>query len=156
MNAHRRPGGLTALAVINFIFGGLSVVGVLGYIGMMALLRNPQMADSVARTSQQQAQIDALLSMSQGLFVALTICSAISGALLIASGIGYLKLKRFLGRTLGNITAVFSIAVTLATAMLMAPQVGGGFNLTAVIGLIYPALTLFFLNVTFKEDFVNP
>jgi hypothetical protein len=24
-----------------------------------------------------------------------------------------------------------------------------------VIGLIYPALTLFLLNVTFKEDFVN-
>lgn len=156
MNAHRRPGGLTALAIVNFIFGGLSALGVLGYVALMFLARNPQMAGNPAATAQQQAQIDALMNMGQGMFLVLTIFSAVSGALLIVSGIGYLKQKRFLGRTLGNVTALLSIAVSIATATMMAPQVGGGFNLGTVIGLIYPLLTLFFLNVTFKEDFVNP
>lgn len=160
MNAHRRPGGLTALAVVNFIFGGLSVLGVLGYVGVMFLVNNPEIAQGAAGapggSAAQQAQLEALREMGQGVFLFLTICSVVSAALYIASGVGYLKLKRFLGRQLGNITALLSIVVSVGSAMFMAPQLGGGFNLTTVIGLIYPLLTLFFLNVTFKDDFVNP
>jgi hypothetical protein len=157
MNAHRRPGGLTAMAVVNFVFGGLSAFSVAGLAAVMFLLGNPEVAQKAATvTPQQQAQLDALLAMGKGMFLFLAICSAISAALLIVSGIGYLKLKKFLGRSLGNITALVSIAAGLATAILMAPQLGGGFNLGTVIGLIYPVLTLFFLNVTFKDDFVNP
>jgi hypothetical protein len=32
---------------------------------------------------------------------------------------------------------------------------GGGFNLGTILGLVYPVITLFLLNTTFKEDFVN-
>jgi hypothetical protein len=156
MNAHRRPGGLTALAVINFIFGALSAFSVLGLFGVLFLVRNTEFVqNATAATPQQQSQLQALTDMGSGMFLFLTIFSAISAVLLIVSGIGYLKLKKFLGRTLGNITALLSIAASVATALLMAPQLGGGFNLGTVIGLIYPALTLFLLNVTFKEDFVN-
>ena len=32
MSEGKRPGGLTALAVLNFIFGGLGAIGALGLI----------------------------------------------------------------------------------------------------------------------------
>jgi hypothetical protein len=156
MNAHRRPGGLTALAVVNFIFGGLSALSVLGMFAVLALMRSGLAQNPGSGTPEQQAQLDALMEMGRGPFLFMAVCSAILAAALIVSGIGYLKLKRFLGRTLGNATALFSIAASLLTALWMSPQLGGGFNLGTVIGLIYPVLTLFFLNVTFKEDFVNP
>lgn len=157
MNAHRRPGGLTALAVVNFVFAGLSAISVLGLIAVLVLMQNGGLTQgSASLTPEQQGQLDALRDMGQGMFLFLAVCAALTVVLLIVSGIGYLKLKRFLGRTLGNATALLSIAASLATAMMMAPQLGGGFNLGTVIGLIYPVLTLFFLNVTFKEDFVNP
>jgi hypothetical protein len=160
MNAQRRPGGLTALAVVNFIFAGLSALSLLGAVGVMFLQGNPELLQNASAGEgvrpEQQAQMDALLEMGKGMFMFLAVCSAVSAVLYIVSGIGYLKLKKFLGHKLGNITAVLSIATSLASAFLMAPQLGGGFNLGTVIGLIYPVLTLFFLNFTFKDDFVNP
>lgn len=154
MNAQRRPGGLTALAVFNFIFGGLSAISALGLVGLILLVSSSGvLPDNLP--PEQQARFDAIIEMGRSVFMILTAISALSAVLLIVSGIGYLKLKKFLGRTLGNVTAILSIATSVTSALWMAPQLGGGFNLGTLIGLIYPVLTLFFLNVTFKEDFVN-
>ena len=149
----KRPGGLTALAVFNFIFGAL------GLIGGLALLALPPLLDQVAQApnmnEQQRAQIDALQQVGT-LPLMLTIASSvIVGALLIASGIGYLKQKKFLGRTLGNVYALFSIISAVPIALWMPVALGGGFNLTSILSFLYPALTLLLLNTTFKEDFVN-
>jgi hypothetical protein len=69
--------------------------------------------------------------------------------------VGYLKLKKFLGRTLGNVYAVMSVVYSIGSALLLPVTLGGGFNIMAIVGLIYQVLTLILLNTTFKEDFVN-
>jgi hypothetical protein len=38
MSDQHRPGGLTALAVLNFVFGGLALFGALGLAALLPLL----------------------------------------------------------------------------------------------------------------------
>lgn len=149
MSASNRPGGLTALAIINFVFGGLSVLGALALMVPLTMSERLEQAPP-----EQRAQLDALASIPAWLLV-VTLAAAVVGAvLLVVSGIGYLKLKRFLGRTLGNTYAVFSIVTTIPLIWMPA-EIGGGANLNMLLNLLYPVLTLFLLNVTFKEDLVN-
>jgi hypothetical protein len=155
----KRPGGLTALAVFNFIFAAFSLLGAVTLLAMPALLElAAQSAGESASqmNDQQRAQIEAMTEMGGTLPLMLTAAgSALVGALLIASGVGYLKQKKFLGRTLGNVYAVFSLVTSIPIALFMPVALGGGFNLLSILGLLYPALTLLLLNTVFKEDFVN-
>jgi hypothetical protein len=140
----RRPGGLTALAVLNFVFGGL---GILAVLALFALL---SMADSALRA---EGSAGITLSEAPGagvIYIALAI-TAVQIILMIASGVGYLGMKKFLGRTLGNVYALIAIAGSVFS-LVVAKQ---GFGLSTIIGLIYPVLTLVLLNTVFKEDFVN-
>ena len=145
MNNQSRPGGLTALAVINFIFGGLAFLSTL--TPMLASLASlaPDMPEA------QRAQLDALTSLGTGWMVFTVASGAIGGVLLVVSGIGYLQQKKFLGRTLGNVCAVFRIAVTVA-AILWLPAELRSSSILSILSFIYPALTLVLLNTTFKED----
>ena len=132
----KRPGGLTALAVLNFVFGGLGAIGV---IGMMALV------------GAADAMMDgAVMDAGGGNLMLILILSCLSSVLLIISGIGYIKLKRVLGRTMGSLYGILGLAGT-------ALQLVGGepFGIGIIIGLIYPLLTLILLNTTFKDDLVN-
>ncbi|MGW8369283.1 MAG: hypothetical protein ACWGPN_11470 [Gammaproteobacteria bacterium] len=155
MASEKRPGGLTALAVINFILGGLSLLGALALAVLLPFLGRAMEQAAEQMPPEQVEQMRALTEMGTPLFIALLIGSFVTAVLLIVSGIGYLKLKSFMGRTLGNVYAIISILSSAGTALWMPVQVGGGFNLSAIIGLIYPVLTLILLNTTFKEDFVN-
>jgi hypothetical protein len=133
----KRPGGLTALAVLNFVFGGL---GALGLLALLALLR---VADTAGELRNVQISPGAVyLSLLLGL---------VSVSLMIAAGIGYLKQKRVLGRTLGNVYAITSLINTIIGIV----AIKNGFGIGTIIGLIYPLLTLFLLNTTFKDDLVN-
>jgi hypothetical protein len=152
MSEGRRPGGLTALAIFNFVFGGLSLLGSLALFGAVPLL---EQASQTAMNEQQRAQVDALLEMGRTSFLLLLAGGVIGGVLLIVSGVGYLKLKRFLGRTLGNVYAVCSLVLAVLMALYMPVALGGGFNISTLLNFLYPVLTLFLLNTTFKEDFVN-
>jgi hypothetical protein len=155
MSAGKRPGGLTALAVFNFIFGGLGVLSALGlavFITMLGMMSEEAMADM---TAEQIAQFEAMREVGAGLFVTLAVLSLVSALLLIFSGVGYLRLKRFLGRTLGNAYGVLGIVSTVGSAMFMPVVLGGGsFTIGTILGLIYPVLTLVLLNTAFKEDLV--
>ncbi len=148
MSEGRRPGGLTALAVINFVFGGLSGIGVLGLLGMAAVSK-ANSDDEVVR-----AMARALEEMG-GLFYVALVGNALTAFLLISSGVGYLKQRKFWGRTLGNVYAVLSIASSLVGVYVIAKELGGGFNMMTILGLVYPVLTLILLNTTFKEDFIR-
>jgi len=75
--------------------------------------------------------------------------------LLIASGVGYLKQKRFLGRTLGSVYAGLSILASIVSSAMLSTELGGGFSILTIVGLIYPVLTLVLLNGTFKHDLVR-
>jgi len=137
----KRHGGLTALAVLNFVFGGIGAIGCVLGLGALALIREA-MVQSEAAGIKYEGQ-------SMTVAYAVLALSAVGALLLIVSGVGYLKQKKFLGRTLGTLYALLSLAgtgLTIATA---------GAGLTTVLFAVYPLLTLILLNSSFKEDLVN-
>ena len=152
MEQEKRPGGLTALAVINFIFAGLGVIGFIGFAAMLGLM---DMIPTDDMAPDEKAQFEAFQEMGTALFVAILALMLVSLVLEIVSGIGYLKQKRGMGWMVGNIYAVFSIVSGVVSGMLMKPEMGGGFNIAAILGFVYPVLTLILLNVTFKDDFYS-
>ena len=152
MNEQKRPGGLTALAVINFIFSGWGFIGLLGLVAFFALIGK---IPTEGMNEAQKTQIEAFQNMGLSVFVIIFALSLISNVLLLISGIGYLKQKKFLGRTIGNTYAVFAIAGSVVSVVMFASELGGGFNIGTIIGLVYPVLTLILLNTTFKEDLTN-
>jgi len=156
MSESKRPGGLTALAVFNFGFGALGVLGALGLAVLIPML-GQMPADATSQiTPEQLERINALKEMGTGLFLTIAALNLVSALLLILSGIGYLKLKKFLGRTLGNAYGILGILSTVGSMLWMPAALGGGsFTIGTIIGLIFPVLTLVLINTAFKEDFVN-
>ena len=156
MSEAKRPGGLTALAVFNFVFGALGLLGALGLAVFIPMLGQMPAEATAQMTPEQLEQINALKDMGAGLFVTIALLNLVSALLLILSGIGYLKLKKFLGRTLGNAYGILGVLATLGSMLWMPAALGGGsFSIGTIIGLIYPVLTLALINTAFKEDFVN-
>ena len=149
MTEGKRPGGLTALAVINFIFFASSLAS----LGTIAARNKIPITDEMGES--QRAQIEAFRNMETSTVVLLTISTLAAGVLLLLSGIGYLKQRRFLGRILGNVYAAVAIAGTLLSTVLLDAEIGGGFSLNLLISLIYPVLTLILINTTFQDDLVN-
>lgn len=144
-----RPGGLTALAVFNFI---LSASDVIGGLGMTAIALVGPAVQGMG--PEQPTPFDAVMEFGAIRFILLAAGSFVGAALGVLSGIGYLKLKKFLGRTLGNVYAIFTIVSTIP--WLWAPvAIGGGFDMSVLLAFLYPALTLVLLNTTFREDLVN-
>lgn len=152
MSEGKRPGGLTALAVINFIFAGL---GVLSTLGMMALIAIFSAVDIPDEAMQEMKTAFDEAGIGMGFFVFVIITSIVVIILEILSGIGYIKQKKFLGRGVGNIFAITSIGSSMLMVVMFPEAAGGGFNIGTIVGLIYPVLTLVLLNTTFKEDFIN-
>jgi hypothetical protein len=153
MSEGKRPGGLTALAVLNFIFGGFGALGALGLITIMALLN---VAAAEADLDEDgRALADAWAEAGMPIFYLIVTTTALSAFLLIASGVGYIKQKIVLGRMLGNAYAILAILATVIQGASLSAEAGGGFNIGTIIGLIYPLLTLVLLNTTFKHDFTN-
>jgi hypothetical protein len=152
MNEGKRPGGLTALAVINFVFSGWGIIGMLmmaAFFAFVGMIPTDEMEEA------QRVQIEAFQNMGLPLFIFIFALTILSSVLLLLSGIGYLKQKKLLGRMVGNAYAVISIASSVVSGILFAPELGGGFNIGVIIGLIYPIITLILLNTTFKDDLTN-
>ncbi len=138
----RRPGGLTALAVLNFVFGGIgAIVSLLGFAGL-ALLR-----EAAKQAEQNGAKYE---GQGVGLATVVIILMAVSAFLLILSGVGYIKQKRVMGRTFGTVYALVSLGSTVLTFVS-----GGGIGIGTIIFSVYPILTLIMVNTTFKDDLVN-
>jgi hypothetical protein len=152
MNEGKRPGGLTALAVINFIFSGWGLIGLLGLAAFFAFIGK---IPTDEMEEAEKAQIEAFQNMGLSVYVIIFALSLISCVLLLLSGIGYLKQKKFLGRTIGNTYAVITIVGSVISGTMFAPELRGGFNIGTIISLIYPVLTLILLNTTFKDDLTN-
>jgi len=152
MNEGKRPGGLTALAVINFVFSGWGLIGLLGLAAFFAFVGK---IPTDEMDEAQKAQIEAFQNMGVSVFVFIFVLSIISSVLLLLSGIGYLKQKKILGRMMGNTYAVVAIVSSVISGMMFAPELGGGFNIGHLIGLIYPIITLILLNTTFRDDLTN-
>jgi hypothetical protein len=155
MNEGKRPGGLTALAVINFIFAGVGFLSVLSMGAMIALFSASASSGIMknASTEAYKALGDAGITKPTILIIVMAF-SAISSVILLVSGIGYLKQKKLLGRMLGNLGALLSLLIAVVSAFMIPARAGGGFSLGFIFNIIYPLLTLILLNITFKEDFI--
>jgi hypothetical protein len=146
MEQEKRPGGLTALAVLNFIFAGFGVIGFIGII-VMRLVPIDKMPP------EQSAPYEAFQAMGMPLFVLILALTVVALGLELVSGIGYLKQKRVMGWMIGNVYAIFSIVSNVVSGFTMTTEMGGGFSIMTILGYVYPVLTLILLNMTFKEDF---
>ena len=153
MSQGRRPGGLTALAVFNFIGGGVYALFFLVMALVAAFLGAA--ADAASEDPDVQEMAKMWEEVGVGWFYLFLAYYAATAFLLIASGVGYIKQNRFWGRTLGTVYGVLAIVGVLAYAVMAPEEADGGFGLRAVVELIYPVLTVALLNTTFKEDFVR-
>lgn len=141
----KRPGGLTALAVLNFVFGGLGALGILAVVAMLSLAKSGMDAIKAGGGEVHYT------GPSTGAIYLAILLSVVGTIVMIIAGVGYLKQKRFLGRTMGNVYAATSIASSIVGIALLKT----GFGIGTIIGLIYPVLTLILINGTFKDDLVN-
>ncbi len=160
MSEGRRPGGLTALAVFNFLGSVVALFNGLSMFATPALL--PRLMEEMRKRDDQDSKtaIEVFEKILQGIedlgpaYYVLAGMALLSAVLLILSGFGYLQQKKFLGRKVGNAWALLSIAMTIVNAT-WASQAAGGATILIVLFLTYPLLTLFLINGTFKEDFVR-
>ncbi len=131
-----RPGGLTALAVINFVIAGF--LG-LGLLAMLILIGG----------SKERPE-----GLTEGFLYARTLFLVVDVALLVLAGVGYLRQKLVMGRFLGSGEAVFSL---LFFGYVLSYTLGQGypFMFSNLQQLIYPGITLVLLNVVFRENLVN-
>jgi hypothetical protein len=146
----KRPGGLTALAVINFILGGFGIIGSALSFFSMRMIGN-MATDGMPEAAK--AKIEAFQSIDPAMFTIMIIMSIVSALLLLLSGIGYLKQKRVLGRIIGNIYGFYGISSVIISYLTMPKELFG--NISAIIGIIYPTLTLVLLDTVFKNDLNN-
>ena len=149
MSETTRPGGLTALAVLHFVFGGKRIADTVGFVVLRS--RHDQMDDD----KKPRELVDALAAVDATVFTTISVLAVLTGLATIAAGIGCLKLRARLGRRLGTVAALSMIGMTIAYAMLLRGTRAGDFTLLTVVQLLFPLLTLFLLNVTFKDEFVR-
>jgi hypothetical protein len=131
-----RPGGLTALAVINFVIAGLLGLGLLGLVIVLA-------------GSGEKPK-----GVSEGYLYVRTMFLAGDVVLLVLAGVGYLRMKKVMGRWLGSAEAVYSL---LFFGYVLSYTLGEGhpFMFSTLQQLIYPGITLVLLNWVFRENLVN-
>jgi hypothetical protein len=134
----RRPGGLTALAVLNFVFGGLAIIALFGTFALLSVTQTITHGITDVKVSLPGAYLNLFLGL-------------ILAALLIVSGVGYLGQKKVAGKLLGNVYAIVAI-VNVIIGLVM---VHSGFGFFAIIGLAYPIVTLALLNTVFAKAFIN-
>lgn len=154
-----RPGGLTALAVINFVLAALGCVGALGAVAVSALfssslMDNPDVQAQIKPEDQEQIA-HAKEVFSHPLYPVHAGVEGVNAILLVIAGVGYLRMKRVTGRIVGNVYAVLAIANEAFGITLIPASVGAGMGLALLPGFLYPLLTLFFINVTFRNELVN-
>ena len=138
----KRPGGLTALAVLNFIWGGLSAIFALLFLTASVLVHGAAKAVENAGGEVKETGVAILWLIFA--------FSAISAFTLITSGVGFIKQKKY-GRTFANVYAVCSLASTGLSVGMAHSGFGGG----TVAGLVWPILMLIFVNTTYKNNLVN-
>jgi len=179
MTAADRPGGLTAMAVINAVLSCLYAIASLASL-MTLLVVHPQPGDApgahpagtvtvtpAAGTSTtdpdgpgaDSVQADAphphhfrhhgpVSRTEQALGLVKCVLCAV---LLAISAVGYLRLQRLNGRYVGSLYALVAMLFFVAEHHLSHQPLA----ITGLIALIYPVLTLVYVNTTFRGDLVQ-
>ncbi len=144
MNTNR-TGGMTAVAVVNFILGGWGVLGSLFLVLGGGLLAAFGGAVSASGESGGGAVAGAGIGIT--LVGLLSLCA---GLLLVVGGIGILKMKPW-ARQACLAYAGIAVVVNLAGIALLST----GFGVTQILGFAYPAILayLFLANPQWKQAF---
>jgi hypothetical protein len=116
MSAPQRPAAVTVIAVINFVLGGLGLLGTC--CGGVALLVLSSLAGSMPAPPGQPNPLKEMQTLFESIpgYIPFMIASAILGAIaaivLIVAGIGLLRMRRW-ARITCLIYAVYTILSTL-------------------------------------------
>ena len=147
----KRPGGLTALAVLNFVFGGLAVIGAIGW---MALAAAAQVVVSGTEEIGRQLggaaaarEVVKAVGPNMALLWVCVLLNFVAAAMLIVSGVGYMKMSRTSGYVMGHVYAIVAIVSNILV------MVNSMFGFMAILGLAYPIITIALLNTVFKKCF---
>lgn len=143
MERNVRPSGLKAFAIINFIFAGVIGLSVLGTLGALTCSGN------INRAQAGQALGPDAVSLT----VVMLVLNLGVMALLIVSGIGYLRCSPILGRLLGSVYALADVAKTIVglVSMGMGKQTSIFTAILTVSNFVWPLLTLVFINIVFND-----
>ena len=129
-----RPGGLTTLAILNFVLGGFQALGAL--ISLATINVVVQVNDQVQQTDPRLLAVTVVLNL-------------IIAGLLITSGVGFLKTSRIAGRLMANLSVLFFVGRTVfayASGLMEADP-----STFSLIGFIYPFLIFLFVNFVFPD-----
>jgi len=144
MAVGQRPSGLTAFAIVNFVFAGFGGLGCLGMIAGAAVLKHSgyHFPDPKAEAAVQQ--------IAEWLPLLVVTCT-VSTLLLIVSGFGFLKQSRVLGRYVGSAYGIFGLLMVLINFAIVHQPFGIG----TITGLVYPIVVLILVNTTFRDDLTS-
>lgn len=151
-----RPSGLTVLAVLNFVFGGMALLN-----APMALLMSasfPWFEKQLSTANNTPGMPEWVVKMNEfsldmlnpTVLYTTAFFAFVTGVLMLISGFGYLKQQRGRGRMVGNMYVLVGIISMIALTYLARMNL-----LLHSIDLIYPLITVYLINVTFKDDFVR-
>jgi hypothetical protein len=143
----QRPGALTALAVINFILSAFGVATVISCLFALKARFDPGSLPAEV----DKDYVAMLAALPLWTIYTLLVAAVLKTGLWIASGVGYLQLRKVLGWGLGNAYAVVSLAET-GIVLAGLPY---GFQSRMAIAMLYPLITLLLLNRTFKDAFTG-
>ncbi len=139
-----RPGGLTALAIINFVFGGLGVIGAISNLAMLGQIAASYRSGPFAGMGTPP---------TEGALLASSLLSIPVMAMEIAAGFGFLRQRRGMGYIVGNIAAGAQILHCLLAMFILRGM--GVMMFSALSGAIYPIVLLILLNTIFRKAFIN-
>ncbi len=136
MGAERsqRPGGVTTLAIINFVEFAISLLGVLGLVFVYF----------------RGAAVQSGLSGNTGLLILLAFNGVIS-VLMFLSGIGLLGCRKIIGRHLTSLLFLVSLAKSVWVVNAESKQ----FDLMLVALVVWPLIAAVLVNTVFKDDLVR-
>ncbi len=144
MNTNR-TGGMTAVAVLNFIFGGW------GMLGSLLVVLGGGLLAAIGGAASASGEADGAAAAGAGIGLTLVgLLGLFAGLLLFVGGFGILKMKPW-ARQACLAYAGIAVIVNLAGIALL----GTGFGLTQILGFVYPALLayLFLANPQWKQAF---
>jgi hypothetical protein len=137
----QRPGGLTVLAVLNFIFAGLGLIAYVIVGGLLAIF-----SGAAAGIGAGSAIAGSIILVWLLLIVNIAYC-----IFLVISGLGFLKQSKKKGQKMGFICGVIGIIGTII-GIIMTSSFGG----MSILGIAYPLLLIILPQTVLKDGFVNP
>jgi uncharacterized membrane protein YraQ (UPF0718 family) len=171
-----RPGGLTAIAILNVIGGFIGLIGgvflffaddTMNWAANQVQMTPqqlqqlpPQQRAEMEQTMKDMADAQAMLKgvTENSLYYPTAVVGLVCSAAMFVSGIGMWRMKKFSGQLIGNVYVGTSL-LSAALNYLMIQQMDGlpagqdGPGITGLIGPLYALLVAFLLNFTFSEDF---